>query len=236
MTPDSGYTPLKEHRYERKFRVEHMRAAAVETVVRHHPAHFREIYSPRWINNIYFDTHGMMHFHDNVVGRSSRRKYRIRWYGDLSGHIARPILEIKIKEGMTGSKRSYTLPPMDLNEGDDLRAIVKSALDQTSLPEDVAEAMKSLTPTLINRYRRTYFLDFSGDFRMTMDTDLGYSGVIDGGMRTRRSREENAVVLELKYEKAKDTEAERITGGLPFRMSKNSKYVNGIGLFRKAID
>ena len=45
-------------RLERKFLVEDLDVHEVESIVRLHPAAFRKLYAPRWINNIYFDSPG----------------------------------------------------------------------------------------------------------------------------------------------------------------------------------
>jgi len=228
-----GYTALKTDRYERKFRVSNLRPAAVETIVKNHPALFREIYQRRWINNIYFDTQGMMNYHDNVVGRSRRQKARIRWYGDLEGEIARPILEIKIKNGMTGTKKSFLLPPFTLSPSFDSMQLTELIRGAKGIDEDVMESMKGLQPTLVNRYARTYFLEFSRQFRVTIDQNLSYYAVMGQSVCPSHMRTEEATVVELKYDFDSDEEAARISTAFPFRMTKNSKYVNGIDLCRE---
>jgi hypothetical protein len=49
----------------------------------------------------------MSSYWDNVSGLSKRVKVRIRWYGDLYGHIQSPILEFKIRNNTLGSKVSF---------------------------------------------------------------------------------------------------------------------------------
>ena len=64
-------------RYERKFIIPYDCAKEVETVVKLHPNHFKEIFYQRRVNNIYYDTRDMKFYHDNVDGATNRIKARI---------------------------------------------------------------------------------------------------------------------------------------------------------------
>ncbi len=96
LTKPSDYTALSGMRYERKFMVTAMSLRAIESRIKLHPSYFREAYSQRYINNIYFDTQTLKYYHENERGVSNREKVRIRWYGDTFGAIQNPKLEIKI--------------------------------------------------------------------------------------------------------------------------------------------
>ena len=84
--------------------------AEVLALVRRHPAAFREAYPARFVNNIYLDSHGRSDYHDNIVGVANRNKTRVRWYGPLSGQIAKPVLERKLKRGLISGKLTHALP------------------------------------------------------------------------------------------------------------------------------
>ena len=49
-------------------------------------------------------------------------------------------------------------------------------------------------------------------------------------------KEDNKIVVELKYDQEKNDEAQEIGTNLPFRLTKNSKYVTGIEKFYEVID
>ena len=104
------------YRYERKFLISELTREEVQSLIKSHTVMFREIYHPRYVNNIYFDTFDMGSYFDNVNGAFNRVKVRIRWYGDLFGPIKKPILEFKIKKGLLGTKISNPLCPFFLNE------------------------------------------------------------------------------------------------------------------------
>ena len=102
-------------RYERKFCISEINSQEVESIVNLHPAMFSEIFHKRSVNNIYFDSPELNNYFDNIDGNSRRIKIRIRWYGKLFGEIEKPILEIKIKNGLLGRKSHYPLHPIILD-------------------------------------------------------------------------------------------------------------------------
>jgi len=225
------YTALKKSRYERKFVVSQLSKANIEQIVRAHPAAFSEIYHERYINNIYLDSHNLMSYIDNNVGKSHRKKVRIRWYGDLLGYIEHPILEFKLKTGAVGDKHSFFLKSFVLDKNFNID-LLKNIFKKSDLPDRVMDEILTLEPTLLNRYSRKYFQTIDKNFRLTIDTDLEYHDI------SRRNNnfikhDINYIdnVVELKYENNKDNKADFITNNLPFRMTKSSKYVNGIEKF-----
>ena len=215
-----------EYRYERKFVVAGRDATDLESTVRMAPGCFREIHHPRHVNNIYFDTRTMACFSANVMGLSERLKARIRWYGDLLGPIAKPTLELKIRSSSVGTKKSFPLDPFALEIGTSSREI-EAAL--RPLPSAAQLLTSTMRPVLLNRYSRKYYLSADGNFRITIDRDLVYRGI--DVLKNRFMRQETQVgetVLELKYDKQHAESADSITRFFSFRMTKSSKYVNGI--------
>jgi len=224
-----GYTPLRANRYERKFLVDGLTPYQVESVVRLHPRMFYAAYPPRYVNNLYLDTVDMEHYYDNVCGAAERRKVRVRWYGELMGAIARPVLEIKIKAGTVGTKRSYPLPGFTLDDslGD---STLQRAFGAAGLPPVVGCELRCLTVVLLNRYYRRYYASREGDFRVTIDTGVTYYRA-NGGQRNslmHRQTSDREVIVELKYGVDQEPGAERVASYFPFRLTRNSKYVQGI--------
>ena len=216
------------YRKERKFLVEGADAPAVEFIIKAHPAMFSQPFPPRFINNIYFDSPQFGNYGDNVVGSKNRHKFRIRWYGDQFGYIKKPILEIKIKKGLAGSKRHYPLVPFTLEPGFN-QHVINEVFDKSELPGFVREMLQYQSPTLINRYFRKYFLSADRRFRVTVDTKLRFIGIArhKNSFMQRRATS-NQVIVELKYDIEDDKDAKRISNLFPFRLSKSSKYVMGI--------
>ena len=223
------FPPFNEEvaRYERKFMIDAMTYHVVEQQIKLHPAVFSPIYHPRYINNIYFDTNELDFFYDNVSGKSSRRKARIRWYGDIHGIIHKPVLEFKIREGMLGNKISFPLKSFGVDESINQEKLYK-VFRESDLPLWAVENLLQLKPALLNRYRRKYFLSFNKKFRLTIDNELSYYGIGGNNNNLIESYSSDDVIVELKYDRKYDDIATLITNRLPFRLTKSSKYVNGI--------
>ncbi len=216
------------YRKERKYAIMDLDVFEVENIVRAHPAMFFTAFPPRYVNNIYFDTIKYQNYGDNVKGSKYRRKFRIRWYGNQFGHIQKPVLEIKIKQGLAGAKEHYPLVPFELSEGFTFDTL-SQVLDKSNLDRSVRETTRFLVPTLLNQYYRKYFLSADRKFRLTLDHKLMFTRISRyQNYFMRRVGNRSKVVLELKYDIEHDENISRISNFFPFRMTKNSKYVNGI--------
>lgn len=220
------------YRYERKFTASALHSSEVFHHVKKHPALFREIFHPRQVNNIYFDTPGLKFYTENKLGISERKKVRIRWYGDTSGAVPKPKLEYKIKAGLLGTKWTFPLTPFELG-GTFSHADIQQVFAQSDLPPEILEDLKTIRPSLVNSYLRTYFLSADEDFRLTFDEDLRFYRIDSLCQHFLEKRlQEQHFILELKYAEGKDDRANLVSSKLPFRLDKSSKYVSGIDLVR----
>jgi SPX domain protein involved in polyphosphate accumulation len=181
----------------------------------------------RHINNIYLDSPGLACFYAHVNGTRERFKLRIRWYGAESGLVAQPVLEVKRKTGAVGTKERYPLEPFEFGPRfrfDALRRAIQARVSSSA----IASLLGDVEPSLFNRYRRSYFLSADGRFRLTVDSELGFRPL--GPLRVAAQRGHaagGAIIVELKSDVGDD--ASRIVQRLPYRLSKYSKYVQGIG-------
>ena len=107
---------ISDYRYEKKFLINELSKYEVESIVKLHPAMFSEIFHERSVNNIYFDTHQLKNYFENIEGETNRAKVRVRWYGSLFGVIKNPILEVKVKKGLLGRKYSSNFDQFSLNK------------------------------------------------------------------------------------------------------------------------
>jgi len=226
---DQGYTHLRTFRYERKFLVEELMPFQVEALIRQHPRLFRSPYPARFVNNLYLDTPDMDNYYDNVNGATQRRKVRVRWYGEPFGEIAYPILEIKIKDGMVGTKHTYPLPSFCMETHFCDRAFLRMLLE-TDLPTALRQDLRGLNMVLFNRYHRHYYATHDGTFRLTVDTHLVFYKANGRFGNHFAHHQENArgLIVELKYMNEQEPQANRVAGYFPFRVTRNSKYVEGI--------
>lgn len=227
-------------RFERKYRITHLNWLQVLDIVRQHPLSFRTAHPDRRINNIYLDTLDLSGFHENLMGISQRRKFRIRWYGDDLLKVHKPILEAKIKDAGLGKKRSAPLEDFEWKGGPELRGIVDLQLQKVrslAFAEAMADPqqetppllpLQGIRPSLINSYHRSYFASMDGRFRLTVDRDLHFYNPDFRIHPERNFATDHAVIVELKYDEADDALYDRVGMRLPFQLSRNSKYVNGI--------
>lgn len=221
-------TQSEELRHERKFLIADYSASEVEQIIKFHPACFKEIYQQRTVNNIYFDSLAYESYYRNVEGDTNRTKARIRWYGEMFGKTEKAVLEFKIKKGLLGKKDFYPLQPFLLNEDFSKQELI-NALSQDEIPRNIRDIMISLQPALLNSYSRKYFQSADKQFRLTIDKDQVFYRISYNKNTFLNKVEMNrAVVLELKYDVHLEEEANEISNKLPFVMTKNSKYLQGI--------
>jgi SPX domain protein involved in polyphosphate accumulation len=215
-------------RYERKYLICDFTHSEVEQIIKFHPTCFSEIFHERSVNNIYFDTPGMNNYFDNVEGEMNRVKVRIRWYGQLFGEINNAVLEYKIKEGLMGKKLSFPLSSFNVDRNFSKREIEK-ALNHNDISQVVKNEMLSLRPTLLNTYVRKYYLSADKRFRITIDHHMTYYNIrYSGNTLLARSVDYNGTVLEFKYDSSAEEDAGKVSSLFPFRLTKNSKYLQGL--------
>lgn len=224
-----GYTYLRTFRYERKFLVEDLMPFQVATLIKQHPRMFFAPYPPRYVNNLYLDTPDMVNYFDNVDGSAHRRKVRVRWYGEPFGEVTRPMLEVKVKDGLVGTKHTYPLSPFCMDT-DFCDQVLEKVFENSELPPEARLALRDLEVVLFNRYYRYYYATHDGEFRVTLDTELEFYKVnrLFGNQFAHHQLNGRDVVVELKYEIEQEMQANRVAGFFPFRMTRNSKYVQGI--------
>ncbi len=222
-------------RFERKFLVQDMHYPEIVQQVKNNRAAFLPLHQPRYINNIYFDTGDLDFYTDNVSGKGSRKKVRIRWYGDLMGHILKPVLEFKMREGLLGNKLSFPLAPFTVNDKF-TNEYIQDIFQKSNLPNWALTILPMLKPALLNMYNRQYFISFNNNFRLTIDDELTYYGIGSGLNNFMEKHVSDDVIVELKYDYKHDgIDSAYVTNNLPFRLSKSSKYVNGFEMLHPMI-
>lgn len=222
----SAKAAVPQARYERKFLPATYSLAEVLGLIRWHPALFREAYPPRAVNNLYFDTPGLHHYHSHLAGAAERLKVRLRWYGSYAGRAEHPVLEFKSKHGAVGRKASHRLPALEIDGGfpEGLASSVRRQVEETVRP-----SLECLRPVLANRYHRRYFQSAGGACRLTVDTALEFAAPHLGfHLRPALPEQAPALIVELKYDVSRAAEAEEMAARFPFRLTRCSKYVLGV--------
>ena len=214
-------------RFERKAYIDTIDRRSLISMILQHPALFTKIHKERIVNSLYFDTPQFADAQEKINGLKSRRKVRIRWYGSLFGEIHKPILEIKNKENGLGWKMRYPLHPFIIdNRGD--TPIQLEFIDQegTSVPKTL---LISRIPSSLVSYRRAYFQSADRRFRLTIDDKLMFHIPVRNSRAWARIPDNiRGTIIELKYSRDDDDDAQQITSLYPFRWGSFSKYTRGL--------
>ena len=218
---------MNNYRYERKYVIDNLSYFEVESVIKNHPAFFSEIYYERYVRNIYFDTQNFHHYYDNIDGTSERNKFRIRWYGNLCGDIKNSKLEIKYKKGLLGYKKYFDIDIFSINNQLKIIGYNNNLNDLITDKKHDKHDLKHYFPIISNSYKRRYFLSADKLFRITIDFNQFFYRV-NGNSLTNRINNDRSIVVELKYDYDSEKKVDKISQFLPFRLSKNSKYVEGV--------
>lgn len=217
-----------DSRLEIKFACYEVHQSLLTGWLEKHWAGFNVPYPDRRINNVYFDTYNYDGFLQNLSGASSRTKVRYRWYG-YSPEPSSGTLEVKCKRNYFGWKLRYPCPEFSVDKRDDWLKIRRTLASQLSL-EGRIWLDSHPAPIMINRYDRQYFVSADNNVRVTIDTN---QAVWD--QRSQASpnldREANmprTLVVEVKFSREERKLAENMLQGLPIRVSRHSKYINGV--------
>jgi len=222
----SPSTEKIQERYEQKFVFKQKHPDFVEEIVKNHPANFHEIFQQRQVNNIYFDEPHLQFFTDHKAGSTNRKKVRIRWYGNTFGKVNKPVLEFKYRKGALRIKKSYPLARFNSEHGCDEQQL-KKVLSKSRLPDYVLAEMKNLLPQLVNTYSRRYFRSSDLQYRFTIDWDLAYFKFLSN-QDADELKENDLIVLELKFPLHMNTETIKSSAGLPKQDDAFSKYMSGM--------
>lgn len=213
------------YRYERKFCVDKIDKVQIESIIKKNPAFFKEIFEERIVNNFYFDTRGFQSYIENTDGIMDRTKYRIRWYGKTFDIISNPVLELKIKKGLLGTKKKFELQPISTLKVN--HSVINNSIEFSDIPKHVMLKLKLLIPIISNSYKRKYFLSADKKFRLTLDTDQKFKK-FNNSFISKDCFNLDSIVVEIKYDSDCDYLVNNITNHFPFRLTKNSKFVNGV--------
>lgn len=207
------------HRYELKFKINSYSKAIFKKRIKLISANFNKAFPSRFINNIYLDSYNYINCIDNINGEQMRKKTRIRWYGNLFGKVS-PSLEIKERNGSLVKKTVNDFPSFCLNKNQSIN--------------EVHEIYKSytknffLTPSIINRYRREYFISKDKRFRITLDDNQIISNPKNTNFIKNLNPIDEKVIVEIKFSPEFFKYLNELTNDLNLRLAKNSKYLNSV--------
>lgn len=148
-------------------------------------------------------------------------------------------LHLKLKKyGEVGDKISFKIADFSLSLKSVTKERVCYLISKHILKSNdgLIAKFNQLQPTLYNSYERKYYLSFCGKFRITLDFnqeffDPNYTNFL----MSKEVIDDREIVLELKYNLEHDNEARRVAQEFNTRLTKNSKYVNGVDMINYII-
>lgn len=208
-------------RYETKIVVKDAAASNLLNEIHLNPLMFRQLFVPRMVNNLYFDTLDLDYFHDHIYGYTKRAKVRLRWYGDFE-NINSAVLEIKKKDGTVGTKLSFPVSgKLKLDKSISLIEILK----RTNAPAQLQENLSNLVPSLYNRYHRSYFISANEKVRLTLDEDVLHKAIYS---TVWIEEPDDLKIIEFKYNQNEFFDGERALKNFSYVQDKSSKYIRGL--------
>jgi len=205
-------------RYERKYRIELASYEEVLHTVKMNQAAFRTAFPDRWVNSVYMDSVQWTALAENLAGISERIKFRVRWYGEDFMQADNPILEKKIKVNQLGDKEYFELADFNLGDNPNFSELITAATPEA----------KGLFPIVMIRYFRTYFISHNQKIRLTIDRSLSYFMYNNLHFFQSNPIQDDAIILEIKYDEKDISVVEDVLQNIPFRLTKNSKFVSGV--------
>ena len=94
------------------------------------------------------------------------------------------------------------------------------------------EYFLNLIPTIFISYERNYFISKFNNFRLTFDNNIKYfpidSTIKNFPINRNIFFDDENSIIELKYSSQNEIEADFLTRNLNLRITRNSKYINGL--------
>lgn len=227
------YSDLKKEnfRVERKYKINAHNYDEIIYNLKTSKANFVKIFQERIINNIYLDDYFHTSFRSAIEGENQRLKTRLRWYG-RDEVIYNYFLEYKFKRNFLNQKLIYKIDSKNLHYKNNL---ILEIVNSLKIGKDILlYNLNFLTPKVMNSYVRNYFFSDSLNLRLTLDRDikyLNYNSFNRDAKKKNWIKSENEFILEAKYNNNSfPDEINNILNELPYRLTKNSKYVEAVEL------
>ena len=214
------------YRYERKFVLAINRLNGLLASL--YSQNYLEQYPERRINNIYYDDYNFSSVSENLDGLSQRKKYRVRWYGEIFNAEIQPQIENKSRINQHNYKITKKLKTYRSKSLFDLISFKKYIHDEKNGKDEINFYLNNLYPSLLVSYRRKYFV--FDDIRITLDTGLKFINLAKVNIFSKKNFLciNKKQIIELKYSDKFHFQAAKITKMFNNRLDKFSKYQIGL--------
>ena len=188
----------------------------------------KQLYSPRAVNSIYYDTYFHKNFHEAVDGIMLRNKVRIRWYGEIFNVEIQPQIENKSRINQHNDKITKKLSKFKTKSFFDLLSFKKYIHEEKNSKDEINFYLNNLYPSLFVSYHRKYFV--FDNIRITLDTNLKFINLAKINIFSKSNFLciNKKQIIELKYSDKFHSQAAKITRIFNNRLNKFSKYQIGL--------
>ena len=194
------------NRYEIKFDISDYKP---EEIIRSY--NLFQLHPKRKIKSIYFDTINYDYFIDSEEGQAPRKKVRIRSYDNNK------VYSLEFKYTELYHRKKIVINNFVYNYYNFLKKIRENNIKEL------------IHPKLLVVYTRDYYQSAIG--RVTIDKNISYQKVNNSFKESSCVINEKKTILEVKIQKD-SFDKEKILKFFRFKESRNSKYCNGINLFK----
>ena len=213
----------KDVRYEVKMVSQASAYPRLRMCLRLDRAAIKELYPPRIVQSVYFDTWRNRALEENLAGISHRQKIRFRWYGDARTNV-RGTLERKVRENMLGWKELLRIDADIAVDGETRHDLARAVFGHLT-DEWMDVGASALLPAQWIRYEREYYI--AGAIRVTIDRKLR---TWDQRHRRRvssrfRTMAPDVMIVEAKCAKEHYDELQALINRFPMRVDRCSKFV-----------
>ena len=191
---------------------------------------FKEIYSKRIVNSIYYETSNFDCFYDSMNGVEIRKKIRLRFYNNQYNRVQ---LEFKNKRSELGQKITTNLDKiMSYSSNYLFRNSINEANKISNIPVLIEGIYR---PLVFIKYKRRYFYSENFSLRVTIDSKLEFSIIKSSRSNFLIQKPKQALsgVLEIKHGNNIEPSVYFINSmskSLELYMERSSKYCDAINL------
>jgi hypothetical protein len=220
-----GYESL---RYEKKYICSNLLTSQARLIIKSLPSQFIQSFSPRFVNNIYFDSLDKDNYQNNIDGIGDRHKVRVRWYNKFFGYVKKPKLEIKSKKNHQNYKNTFAINNFYFEKNLKNKKNLKNWINKADIPGNIQKLLYSLHISSMNSYYREYFISTDNKIRITLDSEMTFYDVGTESIIKINAVDNDYPLIELKYNSKLSSEGDNIANEIPFRINRHSKYILGV--------
>tara|TARA_B110000014_G_scaffold202979_1_gene152968 strand:- start:282 stop:878 length:597 start_codon:yes stop_codon:yes gene_type:complete len=193
-------------RYEIKFDISEFK---INKIVKDY--RLKKLHPERTVKSIYFDTINYNYFIESEEGQTPRKKIRIRSYNN------KKIYSLEFKFTNAHHRKKIVINNFIYNYKNILNQLLKLNINDL------------IHPKLLVTYNRLYFSSSIG--RVTIDKNINYQKVNSNLKTSSGVITDHKTILEVKINE-KNFDKYKVMKFFNFQESRNSKYCNGINLFK----